>query len=104
MGMLMALLILMLNVLYDCGKEWEVHSRINIGAHGSFDVGPNLIAIGGGILAGPWIAITVNITIVAAVLLEAEYHFLSLGRKQAAPIISAALADGPTVICLGTSR
>jgi hypothetical protein len=88
----------------DCDKEWAVNERIYIDVKGSFDVGPNLIAIGGGFLAGPWVGLGVNISIAGAAALKAEHHFLNLGREKAAPIISKVLAAGPTTICLGASK
>lgn len=88
----------------DGCKEWEVHDRISVDARGSFDVGPNLYALAAGFAAGPYVGISVNIAIAGAAALQAEYHFLSLARQKAGPIIAATLAKGPTVICLGSSR
>lgn len=87
----------------DC-KEWEVHNRILVDAQGSFDVGPNLYALGAGFAAGPYVGISVNIAIAGAAALQAEHHFLSLAQQKAGPIIAATLANGPTLICLGGNR
>lgn len=88
----------------DCNKEWEIHNEIPVDAQGSFDIGPNLYALGAGAAAGPWVGIGVNISIFGAAALHAEYHYLSLAQQKAGPIISALLANGPTLICRGTYR
>jgi RHS repeat-associated protein len=85
-------------------KEWEIHNHISIDASGSFDVGPNLYALTGGLVLGPWIGGSINIVIAGAVLLQAELHYLQLAEQKAGPVIAAILAGGPTAICLGTDR
>ena len=86
----------------DC-REWEVHDRISVDAQGSFDVGSNLYALGVGFLArSPLAGIGANIVLSGGALLQAEHHFLSLAQQKAGPIIAAALAGGPTLICLGS--
>jgi len=86
----------------DC-KEWEVHDRISVSASGFFDIGPNLYATGAGMLGGPYVGGSVLIITAGAAALDAEYYFLSLAQEKAGPIISSLLANGPTLICLGSS-
>lgn len=87
----------------DC-DEWEVHNRVAVSAHGSFDVGPNLYAIGIGVIAGPYLGVSANIGISGAAALQAEYHYLSLAEAKAGSIILIFLSEGPTILCLSGIR
>ena len=84
-------------------NEWEVHDKISVEGQGYFDVGPNLYAIIVGLRAGPVAGVGMNVAIGGANLLAAEHHYLSLANEKAGLIISAALAVGPTGICLGSN-
>ncbi len=88
----------------DSCKEWEIHEQISINARGHFDVGPNLYALAAGFAAGPYIGVSANISIAGAAALEAEHHYLSLAQQKAGPIIAVTLANGPTLICLGSNK
>ena len=75
----------------------------SISAQGSIDVGPNLYALGVGFVArNPFAGMGANMALGGAALLQAELHFLSLAQQKAGPLIAALLADGPTLICLGS--
>jgi RHS repeat-associated protein len=88
----------------DC-EEWEIHDRVGISAQGSIDVGPNLYAIGVGLVTrNPFAGIGANVALGGGALLQAELHFLDLARQRAGPLITALLADGPTLICLGNEH
>ena len=87
----------------DC-DDWQVHDQISINARGSFDAGPNLLALGVGYGAGPYFGIMTNIVILGAAALQAEHHYLSLAEQKAGPIIASALANGPTLLCLVGNR
>ena len=83
--------------------EWEVHDRVNVSAQGAIDVGPNLYALGTGLVTrNPIAGVGANMALGGAALLQAELHFLDLARQKAGPLIAALLADGPTLICLGS--
>ena len=85
--------------------EWEIHDRVNVSAQGSIDVGPNLYALGTGLVTrNPVAGVGANMALGGAALLQAELHFLDLARQQAGPLIAALLADGPTLICLGSDH
>ena len=85
-------------------EEWEVHDRVTVSARGSFDVGPNLYALGTGFITrNPFAGVGANMALGGAALLQAELHFLNLAREKAGPLIAALLADGPTLICLGSA-
>ncbi|MDA9982559.1 hypothetical protein N9H39_07460 [Gammaproteobacteria bacterium] len=84
-----------------CG-DWEIHDRISISTKGSLDVGPNLPALGAGYGVGPYAGIMTNIVILGATALQAEHHYLNLAEQKAGPIIASALANGPTLMCLGS--
>ena len=87
----------------DNCEEWEIHDRIAIEAGGSVDIGPNLYAIGIGFVArNPIAGLGANLALGGSALLNAEHHFLDLANQRAGPIISAALRNGPTLICLGS--
>jgi RHS repeat-associated protein len=86
----------------DC-EEWEIHERVGVSAQGSIDVGPNLYAIGTGLVTrNPFAGIGANMALGGAALLQAELHFLSLAQQKAGPLITAMLADGPTLMCLAS--
>jgi len=83
--------------------EWEIHDRVTVSAQGSFDIGPNLYALGVGLaIQNPIAGIGANLALGGSALLQAEHRFLSLAQEKAGSIISAALASGPTLICLGS--
>ena len=88
----------------DCNKEWEIHNRISVDASGEFDVGPNVYAMVGGFLAGPYVGISINILMAGGSLLQAEHHFLSLAQQKAAPTVAAVMSQGPTAICQATGN
>lgn len=90
----------------SCGniKEWQIHNRITIDAKGSFDLGPNLYALGSGLLLGPYAGIAVNIGALGGSLLQVEHHFLKVAQQKAGPTIAGVLSQGPTAICLGSCR
>jgi RHS repeat-associated protein len=86
----------------DC-NEWEIHHRVGVSAQGSIDVGPNLYALGTGLVTrNPFAGIGANMALGGAALLQAELHFLNLAQQKAGPLIAAILANGPTLICLGS--
>lgn len=85
----------------DC-RDWEVHDRVSVGIQGPYDVGPNLLSLGAGYGVGPTAGIISNILIMGAAALQAEHHYLRLAEQKAGPIIALALAEGPTLICLGS--
>ena len=42
----------------DHCRSWDIHQKVNVGATGSFDVGPNLIALGIGLASrSPWFGV-----------------------------------------------
>ncbi len=84
-------------------KDWEIHDKLEVEAHGTVDVGPNLYAILIGLRFGPLAGVAGNIGIGGASLLAAEHRFLTLASEKAGPLISAALKYGPTGICMGLS-
>jgi hypothetical protein len=85
----------------DC-KSWDIHQKVNVGATGSFDVGPNLIALAIGLASrSPWIGASANIVVAGAAALHGEAQILQAANQNAVPIINAALKYGPTAICLG---
>jgi RHS repeat-associated protein len=84
--------------------EWEIHDRVNVSAQGAIDVGPNLYALGMGLVTrNPIAGVGANMALGGAALLQAELHFLNLARQKAGPLIAALLANGPTLICLGSN-
>ena len=95
-----------INVDVSCTEDcdmWEIHDRVSLSAQGSIDVGPNLYALGVGFVArNPFAGMGANMALGGAALLQAELHFLSLAQQKAGPLIAALLADGPTLICLGS--
>jgi len=83
-------------------RNWEIHDQIPVAVQGWFDAGPNLYAIGVGLITrNPFAGLGANVAIGGAALLQAEHHFLAQAQQSAGPIISAALKVGPTLICLG---
>jgi len=87
----------------DDGCEWEVHEKINCSASGSFDAGPNLYALGSGLVFTPAVGVIVNMFALGGSLLDMEYDLLQMAEDKAGPIIRALLDKGPTAICIGTS-
>ena len=86
----------------DC-QSWEVHQRVNVDTSGTFEIGPNLYALAIGLsLRSPWLGVAANISIAGAAALHGEYQVLQAANQKAGPIIAAALAYGPTAICLGS--
>jgi predicted polyphosphate/ATP-dependent NAD kinase len=53
-------------------------------------------------IQNPIAGIGANLALGGTGLLQAEHRFLSLAQEKAGSIISAALAKGPTLICLGS--
>ena len=88
----------------DCDnkREWEIHEQIPLSASGSVDIGPNLYALAGGFMFGPYVGVSINIAILGEEALRAEYHFLKLAQEKAGAIIGPVLSMGPTAICNGT--
>jgi RHS repeat-associated protein len=86
----------------DC-NSWEVHNKVDVAASGTFEVGPNIYAFGiGALTKSPVAGLGANVALGGAAALQAEYQVLQLVNQKAGPIISAAMAYGPTAICLGS--
>jgi len=85
--------------------EWEIHDRVDVSARGAINLGPNLYALGAGLVTrNPFAGIGANVALGGAALLQAELHFLNLAQQKAGPLISALLTNGPTLICLGSDH
>ena len=60
-----------------------------------YDLGPNLYALGSGLVLGPYAGVAVNIGALGRSLLQAEHHFLKIAQQKAGPTIAGVLSFRP---------
>jgi RHS repeat-associated protein len=85
----------------DC-RKWEIHNRVDVSADGYFEWGPNLIATAIGFRAGIVGSVGANVAIGGLDALYIEYQLLKSLNPKAMSIISIAMAQGPTAMCLAS--
>ncbi|MEO8017122.1 MAG: RHS repeat-associated core domain-containing protein [Pseudomonadota bacterium] len=82
-------------------REWEIHDRISVDAHGQFDFGLNVYAAAAKYATGSWLVWgAANFLAGSGAALDAEHHFLSLAQQKAGSKLRFLNARGPTGICL----
>ena len=89
----------------DCGKqEWEIHEKIGVSYRGHKDLGPNMIAVGAGSVAGPLAGAVTGVLTLGGSSMAALLGILEEVQALGGDKIQWLYTLGPTAICLGVDR
>jgi hypothetical protein len=88
-----------------CDDEvWEIHEKVDVFYQGYFDVGPNAISAGIGVVATPAAGAVAAIITAGGSALTGGLGLLKKAQAKAEWQIRTILANGPDALCLGTPR
>jgi RHS repeat-associated protein len=89
----------------ECGRQvWQVHERIGLSYSGYKDFGPNLIATGAGVSAGPLAGAATGIVTFGGAAMTALLDLLREIEARGGDKLRWLFELGPTAICLGNRQ